>query len=362
MDDDFVGIGGDSITAISVCSRLRAHGLELRPRELLAAPDVASLAALARQPNEGADDEEEAPEVLVDPADVDPLEDGLRIREALPATDLQAGLVVHSLARDEREAEVYLVQGVHHLVGTLDPGRLRDAAEELLARSPALRSVLTTAATGAVVQVVPEDVVLGWQHVDVSSRPRVEQEREVAAAARAELDRPWHPARPPLIRFVLVTLGATEHRLVLTNHHALLDGWSMPLVCRQLFAIYDEIGGGAPAPRTAPVTDFLRWLARQDRSASLAAWRELLAGIDEGTRLAPAARGAALQRPERLHTALDAELARASGPSRGRTGSRSRRSCRPRGACCSPGSPAGTTWCSRARCRDAPARSTASRR
>src|SRR6185312_1394109 len=144
----------------------------------------------------------------------------------------------------------------------------RDAAEELLARSPALRSVLTTTATGAVVAVVPEDVVLGWQHVDVSSRPR------------AELDRPWHPARPPLIRFVLVTLGATEHRLVLTNHHALLDGWSMPLVCRQLFAIYEEIGGGAPAPRTAPVTDFLRWLARQDRSASLAAWRELLAGID----------------------------------------------------------------------------------
>ncbi|WP_420791761.1 amino acid adenylation domain-containing protein [Actinomycetospora callitridis] len=308
VDDDFVGIGGDSITAISVCSRLRAHGLDLRPRELLAAPDVASLAALARQPNEGADDEQEAPEVLVDPADVDPLEDGLRIREALPATDLQAGLVVHSLARDEREAEVYLVQGVHHLVGVLDPGRLRDAAEELLARSPALRSILTTAATGAVVQVVPEDVVLGWQHVDVSSRPRVEQEREVAAAARAELDRPWHPARPPLIRFVLVTLGATEHRLVVTNHHALLDGWSMPLVCRQLFAIYDEIGGGAPAPRTAPVTDFLRWLARQDRRASLAAWRELLGGIDEGTRLAPAARGAALERPERLHTALDAEL------------------------------------------------------
>ena len=61
VDDDFVGIGGDSITAISVCSRLRAHGLELRPRELLAAPDVASLAALARQPDEGADDERRRP-------------------------------------------------------------------------------------------------------------------------------------------------------------------------------------------------------------------------------------------------------------------------------------------------------------
>uniref|UniRef100_UPI0035A19849 amino acid adenylation domain-containing protein n=1 Tax=Actinomycetospora flava TaxID=3129232 RepID=UPI0035A19849 len=300
-DDDFVGLGGDSITAIAVCSRLRAHGLELRPRELLAAPDLASLASLARLHQ----DEDTTVDVAVDPAGVD--FDGA-IREALPATALQAGLVVHSLAREAGDAEVYLVQGVHHLTGALDTERLRAAAAELLRRSPALRSALTTAASGEVVAVVPAEVEPGWSSADLSALPPDEQERAVTAAARAETDRDWHPARPPLIRFALLTLGGTDHRLVVTNHHALLDGWSMPLVCRTLFAIYDELGGGAPAPVLAPVTDYLRWLARQDRGASLAAWRDRLAGIDEGTRLAPAARGAGPERPARRQMELDREL------------------------------------------------------
>ncbi|MFC5141511.1 amino acid adenylation domain-containing protein [Actinomycetospora rhizophila] len=303
VDDDFVGLGGDSITAIAVCSRLRAHGLELRPRELLAAPDLASLASLARRSTQ----DEALPDPDVDPA-VDPAGvdfDG-PIREALPATALQAGLTVHSLAREDADAEVYLVQGVHHLTGAIDPARLQAAAAELLRRSSALRSALTTAATGEVVQVVPEEVEPGWSHVDLSAS--ADPQQAVATAARAEMDRPWHPARPPLIRFVLLTLGAADHRLVITNHHALLDGWSMPLVCRTLFAIYDELGGGTPAPAPAPVTDYLRWLARQDRAASLDAWRRLLAGVDEGTRLAPAAKGAGLERPARRQLELDRAL------------------------------------------------------
>ena len=313
LGDDFVGLGGDSITAIAVCSRLRAHGLELRPRELLAAPDLASLATLARRSTE----HEALPDVTVDPAGVDVDGD---IREALPATALQAGLVVHSLAREAGDAEVYLVQGVHHLTGALDEARLEAAAAELLRRSPALRSVLTTAASGEVVAVVPVDVELGWAHVDLSAS--ADREQAVTAAARGEMDRDWHPARPPLIRFALLTLGATDHRLVVTNHHALLDGWSMPLVCRTLFAIYDELGGGPPAPELAPVTDYLRWLARQDRAASLAAWRDRLAGIDEGTRLAPAAKGTGLERPARQTLELDRELSddvRAFARSRGVT-------------------------------------------
>ena len=36
-------------------------------------------------------------------------------------------------------------------------------------------------------------------------------------------------ASPPLLRFTLIRLAASEHRLVLTNHHILMDGWSMPV-------------------------------------------------------------------------------------------------------------------------------------
>ncbi len=47
VDDDYFALGGDSITAIAVSSRLRARGLALRPRDLLARRSFAALAAAA---------------------------------------------------------------------------------------------------------------------------------------------------------------------------------------------------------------------------------------------------------------------------------------------------------------------------
>src|SRR5262249_58044821 len=83
---------------------------------------------------------------------------------------------------------------------------------------------------------------------------------------------------PPLIRFTLVRMGETEHRLVLTNHHLLLDGWSTPVLVQELLALYRERGDAAALPRLAPYRDYLAWLARQDRAAAVAAWRGTLAG------------------------------------------------------------------------------------
>ena len=72
---------------------------------------------------------------------------------------------------------------------------------------------------------------------------------------------------------------------MLTNHHILLDGWSMPVLVRDLLTLY--AGGGSALPRVTPYREYLAWLSRQDRAAALAAWREALAGLEEGTHLAP---------------------------------------------------------------------------
>ncbi|MDN5915561.1 MAG: amino acid adenylation domain-containing protein, partial [Pseudonocardia sp.] len=251
--------------------------------------------------------------VSVDQTTIDDLERVRPVADVLPATALQAGLTFHSFARGDRDAEVYLVQAVHHLIADLDPARLGAAVGELLARRPALRTYLATTSTGEVVQVVPPAVEPGWRHVDLSGRDPGERDpgeidRAVAALARAELDRPWRPDRPPLIRFLLCTLDDGRHRLIVTNHHALLDGWSMPLVCRELFAIYDELGSGPPAPESAPASGFLRWLAGTDPDRSLRSWRELLAGVDDGTRLAQPGREADLEAPERTWIELGSGL------------------------------------------------------
>ncbi|NJP46802.1 non-ribosomal peptide synthetase [Actinacidiphila epipremni] len=236
------------------------------------------------------------PLVALDQAAIDRLERAGRIQDVWPATPLQVGLSFHTLVRDDQDTDVYVVQAVTTLEGALDRDRLAEAARELLRRNPSLRVHLAQAGD-EVVQVVPAGVTLEWR-----------QDDDFDTAARAELARPFDPSRPPLIRFLLSRVGPATHKLVITNHHALLDGWSMPLVGRTLLGIYAELGGGPAVPAGPDVAEYHRWLARRDREASRAAWRQALDGVDGATRLAPATARTALARPERVAVELGADF------------------------------------------------------
>ena len=79
---------------------------------------------------------------------------------------------------------------------------------------------------------------------------------------------------------------------MLTHHHILMDGWSAPLLVQELLTLYAHKGDAAALPRVTPYRDYLAWIAGQDRDAAMAAWREALAGLEEGTRARSARCGA----------------------------------------------------------------------
>ena len=115
------------------------------------------------------------------------------------------------------------------------------------------------------------------------------------------------------MRFALIKLAAERHRLLISNHHLLMDGWSAPILVRELLEIYAQGGSAALLPRVTPYRDYLSFIARQDRAAGRAAWREALAGLEEGTRLAglvtkQGQAGGGPLSPERIVLSLDATL------------------------------------------------------
>ena len=95
---------------------------------------------------------------------------------------------------------------------------------------------------------------------------------------------------------------------MISNHHLLMDGWSAPILVRELLEVYALHGSAASLPRVTPYRDYLGFIARQDRAAGLAAWREALAGLEEGTRLAPRQAGREPLAPEQIVVSLDAAL------------------------------------------------------
>src|SRR6185295_15706156 len=112
----------------------------------------------------------------------------------------------------------------------------------------------------------------------------------------------------PLLRMTLIRVGEDRHDLVVTNHHIVMDGWSLPIVVEELLRIYADGGSASGLGRVTPYRDYLGWLGRQDGAAALAAWREALCGVEEGTLVAPRAAVRASCVPSRLDVEVSAEL------------------------------------------------------
>jgi non-ribosomal peptide synthase protein (TIGR01720 family) len=202
------------------------------------------------------------------------------IADVLPLTPLQQGLLFHASTAQGSD-DVYAVQLDFNVTGPLDPHRLRDAVHAVVSRHPNLAARFC-AQFDEPVQVIPADPVVPWRYVDLSGGDLDldEQVQGVCAAERAAVcDLDGQPA----FRAVLIRTAADRHRFVLINHHIVMDGWSTPILLREIFAGYY----GQRLPAAASYRRFVTWLAGRDLEAARAAWREVLAGFDIPTLVGP---------------------------------------------------------------------------
>ncbi|TDD33759.1 non-ribosomal peptide synthetase [Saccharopolyspora elongata] len=293
VDDNFFDLGGDSISSVQLVSRAKAAGIPMTVQDVFQHKSVAALARAAAPQDPSVPPAAEPQPLLVDLtadeiARVQAEHSRPGEREAaqiLPVTPLQEGLLFHALY-DEHNSDDYVVQLSLELAGSLDPEALRNAAEALLRRHPNLRAAFWCDDVERPVQVVPGSVALPWQEIDLRHLAADERRAESARLLDAERSHRFDPAAPPLLRFTLIRLGEQSHLLALTNHHLLLDGWSMPVLLRDLFHLYEH-GEEDGLPPATPYRDFLAWQAAQDRPAAAAAWRQMLRGLEAPTRIAP---------------------------------------------------------------------------
>ncbi|WP_086784436.1 non-ribosomal peptide synthetase [Streptomyces caniscabiei] len=305
-EDDFLALGGDSISAIQLLIRAREAGLRLTTRDVFRHRTVEALAQaaverVAVEPVAGHIADE--PLIEVDAAELAEIQGArpLTVAELLPLTPLQQGFFFHSLTGGA-DGDTYVVQQVLDLAGPVDAAVLRRAAQCLLDRHAPLRAAFRQRPDGTPVQIITRDAALPWREVDLSSQDAEVRETLGDAVAADERARGFDLAAPPLLRCALVRLGEERSRLVLTFHHIVADGWSLPVLHRELMAYY---GTDAPAlPEVAPYRGFLRRLAEQDGDTAREVWRDALAGLDEPTRLVGAPGDGAPVRPEHVRVEL----------------------------------------------------------
>jgi len=267
--DNFFYLGGDSILATLVVSRVRrVLQLELSLVSFFEKPTVAEMALSLESTGHSVP-------ALQPPT----LEPTFRDREIPLSHGQERMWFIDQL---EKGNSIYNRPVFIRINGDLKAPVLEQCLNEIISRHEIFRTTFP-AANGQPLQVISPLQPLTLTVSDIGHLPDGESEGEVRRQATDEAALSFDLDRGPLIRARLLRLGEQEHILLLTMHHIIFDGWSEGVLFQELSVLYESFSTGQPSPlSTLPIqyADFAvwqrQWLHGEISDSQLAYWKKQL--------------------------------------------------------------------------------------
>ncbi|KAJ1909994.1 hypothetical protein IWQ60_010888, partial [Tieghemiomyces parasiticus] len=291
----FLKLGGDSISAIQVSTRCRQLGYSLPVPVILLGKALVELSILMSpiEPKGESSLQTVDPVVVWSPdhfsllhctaADLNQIAADLAklhlvrsdVADLYPMGLTQQGLWTATV-RDPAE---YVVQFALTVCGNISADQLHQALASVVARHAILRTIFLTTFSNAYcngVQVVNKEPRFGWTTVDDWIELHVETEAEYITSNW----RRGFVAGDPLLRALVKREAKGSCRLIVTAHHAVMDGWSMGVLLDELRR---TLRGDSSLTAVAPpqLRDFVKWTQLQDDGQAPEYWRTYLRNIKQ---------------------------------------------------------------------------------
>jgi amino acid adenylation domain-containing protein/non-ribosomal peptide synthase protein (TIGR01720 family) len=205
--------------------------------------------------------------------------------DSYPLSPMQQGMLFHHLK--DPHSGVDIEQVVVHLPESIDVRRMQAAWQWLLNRHEILRARFVWEGVDQPAQEILPEVDLPFWLEDARRVPEQQQPEHLNAFLEADRLRAFEMDCAPMLRVALFQWADESFSLVWTFHHALLDGRCYPILLREAFEAYEELGRGGLAERRAPLSyrRYIDWLREQDFACAETFWKEMLSGFTAPTPL-----------------------------------------------------------------------------
>ncbi|CAI6092447.1 unnamed protein product, partial [Clonostachys chloroleuca] len=267
-NDSFFRVGGDSIGAMKLVAAARELGISFTVADIFKNPRLSDLATVyTRSSDSSTLDVVPAFSLLKDAPHIDALKAQVarlcgvnesQIEDVFPCTPLQEGLLALTMKR----AGDYVARYVLKLKLAVKISRLQKAWADLVASTPILRTRIVDLGANGLVQTVLDEEPY-W--------PQVEGAKTLHDYIEADKVMPTGLGTP-LMRLQVINDGANGDRyLVWTIHHALYDGWSMPIL---LEALEDSYRGDPVVTNPPAYQQFVRYIMDIDEGRATQFWKD----------------------------------------------------------------------------------------
>jgi len=274
--DNFFASGGDSVAAMMLVAKSRPRSVHLTVADIFKFPTLAECTSAAVFKGHAAKAEEishTVPPFSLLPADLDPqttrkqaaaqLQNELDdIEDLYPLSPMQEGLMALSM----KDPGSYSATFVHRLHSSVDINRLRSAIQQVAESSAILRS-----------RVVQSGVHFLQAVVAASQSPLREYTGSLKQYTSELSSSGTTIQRQNLCRFAIVAPRASKQRsLVVTLHHMLFDGWTLP----RLYAAIEAAYHAETRLPSVPFNQYIAYIRSLDNSEHQDFWSEYLKGAE----------------------------------------------------------------------------------
>jgi hypothetical protein len=157
------------------------------------------------------------------------------IEDIYPLSPMQQGILFHTLLSPD--SGEYIPQVCLTLTGLLKIELFKQAWEQVIARHQSLRAAFHWERREQPFQVIYRQINLPWEQQDWRNFSPDEQQKLLENFLETDRQHNFNLKKPPLIRLNLIQLTDNIYKLIWTQHHLILDGWSAGLVIKEVLNI-----------------------------------------------------------------------------------------------------------------------------
>jgi amino acid adenylation domain-containing protein/non-ribosomal peptide synthase protein (TIGR01720 family) len=197
---------------------------------------------------------------------------------------LQEGMQFHNLLSPDSKS--YFQQLCCHLEGNLNFEVFQRAWQKVVERHDILRTAFVWEGLEKTLQVVQKEVEFKINIYSFEEFIESEKQQKLQELLIKDREQGIEFSKAPLMRILLIKTDKNHFFMVWSHHHILLDGWSLTILLKEIFSIYEaEIHGfNISLPTPQPYREYIKWINSRDSAEAKNYWEQRLNKITHPSR------------------------------------------------------------------------------